>query len=81
MELDTHANTTVLGKHCLVTQDFNRPVDVSGLDSTLGTIECSTITGVVAYNHTIMGQTYMLVFHQAIYSELMDNHLICPMQC
>ena len=23
----------------------------------------------------------MVVFHQAIYAELVENHLICPMQC
>ena len=81
MELDTHANTSVLGKHCLVVQDFNQPVDVLGWDSTLGNIECPTVTGVVAYDHPTTGQTYMLVFNQAIYTESVDNHLIYPMQC
>ena len=38
MEIDTHANTTGLGKHCLVIQDFDQPVDVLGWDSTLGTL-------------------------------------------
>lgn len=81
MELDTHADTTVLGRHCLVIQDFNRPVDVSGWDSALGTVECPTVTGVVAYDHPTTGQTFMLVFNQAIYAEAVENHLICPMQC
>ena len=81
MELDTHADTTVLGKHCLVVQDFNRPVDVLGWDSKLGTIECPKVTGVVAYDHPTTGQTYMLVFNLAIYAESVENYLICPMQC
>ena len=69
MELDTHANTSVLGKHCLVVQDFNQPVNVLGWDSKLGTIKCPTVTGVVAYDHPTTGQTFMLVFNQAIYAE------------
>ncbi len=30
MELDTHADTTVLGKSCLLIQDFNKNVSVLG---------------------------------------------------
>ena len=81
MELDTHADTTVLGRDCLEVQDFNRPVNVSGWDSTLGTIECPTVTGLVAYDHPTTGMTFMLVFNQAIYAKLVENHLICIMQC
>ncbi len=81
MELDTHADTTVLGRHCLVVQDFNQPVDVSGWDSKLCTIKCLIVTGMVAYDHPTTGQTYMLVFNQAIYAEAVENHLIFPMQC
>jgi len=81
MELDTHADTTVLGKSCLLIQDFDRTVSVSGWDTTTGARDCPTVTGVVAYDHPYTGQTYMLIFHQAIYLETMENHLVCPMQC
>ncbi len=81
MELDTHADTTVLGKNCLVFQDFNRPIEVSGWDPSAGSKECRTVSGAVAYDHPHTGKTYMLVYHQAIYNESSDNHLICPMQC
>jgi hypothetical protein len=81
MELDTHADTTVLGKSCLLIQDFDRTVSVSGWDATTGAKDCPTVTGVVAYDHPSTGQTYMLIFHQAIYLDTMENHLICPMQC
>ena len=81
MEFDTHADTTVLGRHCLLIQDFNKTVSVTGWDASAGATECRTVSGVVAYDHPVTGQAYMLVFHQAIYLESMDNHLICPMQC
>ena len=81
MELDTHADTTVLGKSCLIIQDFNRTVSVSGWDASMGSTECPTVSGVVAYDHPYTGVTYMLVWHQAIYLDSMEDHLICPMQC
>ena len=76
-----HANTTVLGRNCLLIQDFDKTVSVTGWDASAGATECRTVSGVVAYDHPVTGQAYMLVFHQAINLESMDNHLICPMQC
>ena len=81
MELDAHADTTVLGKSCLLIQDFNKNVSVSGWNASVGSTKCPTVTGVVAYDHPYTGITYMLVWHQAIYLDTMDNHLVCPMQC
>ena len=81
MELDTHADTTVLGQNCPLIQDFDKTVSVTGWDALAGATECRTVSGVVAYDHPVTGQAYMLVFHQLIYLKLMDNHLICPMQC
>ena len=81
MELDTHANTMVLGKNCLLIQDFGKPVSVSGWNASVGSTKCPTVSGVVAYNHPYTGVTYMLIWNQAIYLDTMDNHLICPMQC
>ena len=81
MELDTHADTTVLGANCLIIQDFNQTVSVSGWNAADGSTNCPTVSGVVAYDHPYTGITYMLVWHQAIHLATMDNHLICPMQC
>ena len=81
MELDTHADTTVLGRSCLLIQDFDKNVSLSGWNASVGSTECPTVTGVVAYDHPYTGITYMLVWHQAIYLDSMENHLVCPMQC
>jgi hypothetical protein len=81
MELDTHADTTVLGKNCLLIQDFGKAVSVSGWNASAGSTECLIVSGVVAYDHPHMGVTYMLIWHHTIYLDTMDNHLICPMQC
>jgi hypothetical protein len=56
-------------------------VSLSGWNASVGSTECPTVTGVVAYDHPYTGITYMLVWHQAIYLDSMENHLVCPMQC
>jgi hypothetical protein len=81
MDLDTHADNTVLGSGCLLIHDSGCRVDVSGFSKALGSVELPIIMGAIAYDHPITGKVYILVFHQAIHCRLMDNHLICPMQC
>ena len=81
MDLDTHADNTVLGDSCLLIHDTGRKVDVSGFSTALGSIELPIVSGAVAYDHPTTGKVYILVFHQAIYCRQMDNHMICPMQC
>ena len=80
MEIDNHADTTVLGDKCLVIHDFNRPVDVNGYDPTSGSQECATITGATAYNQPVTRYTYMLVWNQAMHFNNLTNHLLCPMR-
>jgi len=76
IDINTHANNTVLGDSCLLIHDTGQKVDVSGASTALGLIELPIVLGAIAYNHPTI-----LVFHQAIYCRQMDNHMICPMQC
>ena len=48
LELDSHADTYVLGRDALIIQDYSRPVKVTGLDPTLGSQYYLTVSGVVA---------------------------------
>jgi hypothetical protein len=48
MELDTHADNTVLGDCCLLIHDTGRKVDVSGFSTALGSIELPIVSGAVA---------------------------------
>ena len=80
-ELDSHADTCVVGKHVLLFQDFNRPVNVSGYDANLGTVEnCKTVSAAMAYDDIRTGETVMLIVHQAISLPHLDNNLLNPMQ-
>ena len=81
LELDSHANTCIIGRHALITLDYNRPVSVMGYDEALGTRVYPTVTGVVAYTDPLTGRTLHLVINQAIHIPHLDHHLLCPMQC
>ena len=51
MEVDNHADTMVLGSSCLPIHDFGRSVDISGWESSTGSVECPTISGDIVYDH------------------------------
>jgi len=71
----------VSAEHALITQDFDRNVNVFGYDEQPGaTPICRTVTGVVAYDHPETGETFMLILHQAILVPKMRVNLLSPMQ-
>ena len=81
LELDSHADTCVLGRHALITLDYDRPVSVTGYDASLGTRTYKTVSGVIGYTDPTTGRTLHLVINQAIHIPHLDHHLLCPMQC
>jgi hypothetical protein len=81
LELDSHADTCVLGCDALILHDYLRPVRVQGYDPSLGTVQYNTVSGALAYDHPNSGETYHLVVNQAIHIPHLDHHLLCPMQC
>jgi hypothetical protein len=66
---------------CLNFLDFDGPVCVQGYDPTLSTKTFGTISGALAYDGPITGETFHLVVNQAIHIPHLDHHLFCPMQC
>ena len=81
MNLDSHADTCVLGKDYLKLYNCNRPVTVSVWNPKDGERLCQKISGAVDYNHPQSGQVYIFMFHQCIHVEHLYHHLLCPMQC
>ncbi len=81
LELDSHADTCVLGRDALILLNFNRPVTVQGYDPAQGTAKYDVVSGVVAYTDPTTGEEYHLVINQAIHIPHLDHHLLCPMQC
>jgi hypothetical protein len=81
LELDSHADTCVLGRDALIILNFNRPVTVQGYDPALGVTRYDIVSGVVAYTDPTTGEEYHLVINQAIHIPHLNHHLLCPMQC
>ncbi len=81
LELDSHANTCVLGRGALIILDCNRPVSIVGYDESLGSKTYQTVSGVVAYDDPQTGRTLHLIINQAIHIPHPDHDLLCPMQC
>ncbi len=81
LELDSHADTCVLGRDALNILDYNKPVSVVGYDESLGSETYQTVSGVVAYDDPQTGRTLRLIINQAIHIPHLDHHLLCPMQC
>jgi len=80
LDLDSHADTSCLGRGTLILHDYQTPVQVQGYDASLGTKQYNIVSGALAYHHPDSGQQYHLVIHQAVHIPDLDHHLLCPMQ-
>ncbi len=58
LELDSHADTLVLGCDALILLDYNRPVIIKGYDPSLGTKTYATVSRVLAYDDPETGKVY-----------------------
>ena len=81
VELDSHADTSVVGSNVLVVHDHERYVDVYGYDSKSRHKNITTVDAAVAYDNPQTGETSVLLINQAILIPSIKNILLCPMQC
>ena len=56
LELDSHADTCVLGRDALIILDYQQPVSIVGYDKSLGSKTYQTVSGVVAYDDPQTGR-------------------------
>ena len=81
MELDSHADTCVIGRHGRVVDKFNRTVNVTGYNHKLSTTNnVDNITAALVYDDPSSGEAIILFVHQAVHIPTIDNNLLCPMQ-
>ena len=81
MELDSHADTTALGRVCYVMNDNGRTVTVEGFGESIGSLDdVKIVTAAVAYDCPSTFKTYILIFHEALYIPEMETHLVNPFQ-
>jgi hypothetical protein len=81
LELDSYADTCVLGRDALIILDYQQPVSVVGYDKSLGSKTYHTVSGVVAYDDPWTRRTLHLIINQTIHIPHLYYHLLCPIQC
>ena len=81
-ELDTHADTIVLGSNCVVLNYTGRVCDVSPYTDTYKSItDVPIVTGATAWTCRHTGETFILVFHESLWmGDVMDHTLLNPNQ-
>ena len=82
MELDSHADTVVLGRNCVILSYTGRECDVSPYTDVYDAIKgVPIVTGATAWTTQATGETYILVFHEALWmGNTMDHSLLNPNQ-
>jgi hypothetical protein len=82
MELDSHADTIVLGSNAIIVHYTNRECGVSPYADSYEPIRnVPIVTGATAVTSSSNGMTYILIFNEAIWmGDLLDHLLINPNQ-
>ena len=77
IELDSHADTCVVGDNCLVIHNYNRLVNVYSYDPKDGHRSAKTVDATVGYQDPQSRKKFILMISQAIWIDGLDNHLLC----
>ena len=79
LELDSHADSPVLGSGAVLTRKTGRNVSVRGFSDQLGRpIRVEVVDGILKYDCDITGDSYILIIRNALHLASMKNHLIPP---
>ncbi len=80
VELNSYADTSVVGSNVLVVHDHECNVDIYGCDSKSRHRNITTADAAVAYDNPQTGDRSALIINQAILIPSMKIILLCPMQ-
>ena len=81
IEFDSHADTCVVGDHCLIVHDHNRSVNLYGYNPKAGLKHACIVNAAVAYIVPETGQIFIISINQAIEMKGLGHHHHCLMQC
>ena len=82
IELDTHADTTVLGSNCVVLSYTGKQCEVSPYSSEYEAVwNVPVITGATVWTNATDGMAYLLIFHESLWmGDKLDHTLVNPNQ-
>ena len=80
-DLDSHADTCLVGKNAVILEELDRYVNISGFDPSKGKAnDLQIVNAAVAFDDPETGQPYILRVNQAVSVPTLENNLLCPMQ-
>ena len=80
-ELDSHSDTTVAGKKCVIIRYTDRSCDMAPFSYKYTPMKDVPIVSEATGYTSANGQNYILVFNEALYTKEMKRTLINPNQC
>ena len=82
IELDTHADMTVLGSNCVVLLYMGKECEVSPYSSEYEAVRnVPVVTGATVWMNTMDGMAYLLIFHESLWmGDKLDHTLVNPNQ-
>ena len=79
IELDSHANMVVLGKHCLcLTPQGKKMARVAAFSPTLEPMDIPIVDACIRWTDPLTDKNHFLLFEDALYVEQMEHKLIPP---
>ena len=80
-ELDSHADTCVVGKNTLITHSYGRMVTVTGYNPSLGQVtNLDIVSAQVAYELPNSSDVVLININQCVHVPKMENNILCPIQ-
>ena len=82
IDLNTHADTTVLGSNCVVLLYTGKECEVSPYSSEYEAVQnVPAVTGATVWTNTMDGTAYLLIFHESLWmGHKLDHTLVNPNQ-
>ena len=80
IELDTHADTTVLGSNCVVLSYTGKECEVSPYSSQYEAVwNIPVVMGATVWTNAADGTAYLLIFHESLWmGDKLDHTLVNP---
>ena len=82
IELDTHADMTVLGSNCVVLSYTGKECELSPYSSEYeGVRNIPVVTGAMVWTNAMDGTAYLMIFHESLWmGDKLDHTLVNPDQ-
>ena len=77
-DLDSHADSPVVGRNALVFETSNTTVQVKGFTPSLGSKTVPIVNAAIAYDDLFNNKIIILIIYNALYVKDMEHNLIPP---